>query len=326
MARRRRRFVCGEVGFFSCRCAHGLPFVPNRYIRRLIKGILARSQERYPGIIICHFIFMTNHYHMIAIINASAEAVSRFFGYLNGELASLFHRLMGVAHELFWSDRFDAKPILDPEAVIDKIAYCYLNPVRANLVDKVSQWEGASSHDQFIEGKCRYYKWISSSLVDRLPQGPFGDLLVQKRLSEMEQSKRGKRKLRLAPYAWKSCFEESKNWTDEDIRVRILKEIKQGEQECREERIKKGIKIFGVKKLRTQSIYKPYTSKTYRRNTLCITKHEERRKTYTSVYQAFCEVCRGVWESWKQGDYSPSLPPGAFIPSMMPTASIFEPG
>jgi hypothetical protein len=308
------------------RLSEGLVFAPNRLIRRLIKGIIARAQELYPYVTISHYAFMGNHYHAIAVLEGSAEQLSAFCGYMDGELASLFNRLTGKAHHKFWSSRFDAKPILDAEAVLEKIVYIYLNPVLAYLVERAEQWEGASSLSQFLDEKPRFYQWISSSLVSRLPRGPLSDGFIEKTLQSFSATKRGERELKLEPSAWKKCFPESSGWRDEEIRERILSKIKTGEESIRNQRLKEGKKIIGCTRLRLQSIYQRYMSKEYKRNSLSITNDEERRKEYKQVYRSFCELFREVWRRRKQLDYSLAYPPGAFWPSFRPAASIISVG
>jgi REP element-mobilizing transposase RayT len=325
MARKRRRFCKGQVYFLTMRLSEGLAFSPNRLIRRLIKGVIARAQELYPYVTISHYVFMGNHYHALVVLEGSAENLSAFCGYIDGELASLFNRLTGRAHHKFWSCRFDAKPILDAEAVLEKITYIYLNPVLAYLVERAEHWEGASSLSQFLDGKPRFYQWVSSSLVTRLPRGPLSNGFVAKTLESFGATNRGERELKLDPYAWKKCFPESFRWRDEAIRERILSKIKAEEESIRNQRLSEGKKIIGCARLRLQSVYQRYMSKEYKRNSLCIATDEERRTEYKQVYRSFCELCREVWRRRKLLDYSLDYPPGAFWPSFRPAASIVTP-
>lgn len=323
--RKRRRFVKGEVYFITNRLCEGLPFLPNLLICYLINGIIARAIELYPGVELCAFLFMGNHYHAVVVLNASAEQMAAFFGYIDGEIASLFHRLMGIAHRKFWTKRYHPEPILNPHAVIEKILYCFLNPVRANLVDRAVHWQGASSLPQFLDNSPRYYRWISSSLVEKLPHGPLSEGFIKKTLAGFEKSKRAPRELRVNPYCWKGCFEQSQGWSDKQISEKILTGLRVKEEEYRKERLAKGKRVLGVERLCKQSIYQRYMSKEYGRSNLCISDDKEEREEYAKIYKAFCELCREVWEAWKRGDLGRKFPPGAFIPPLFPLASIFEP-
>lgn len=325
MGRKRRRFCQKEVYFVTCRVTRGLPFAPNSFIQSLIDGLIARTQELYPGVTLCHYIVMGNHYHFVVVLESSAEQMKNFFGYLDGELASLFNRLQGIAHRKFWASRYDAKVVLTPRDVIQKIIYSYLNPQKHNLVDQIIHWPGACSFKQFIDEKPRYYKWISSSLVERLPRGNFSDALLKQSHLLIEQSTRAPREVKLEPYAWTKCFRESKKWSCEKIREEILEGISQGEKKYREKRIRKGKKVVGARALKKQSIYKDYISKSYGRNSLCISSCEEAAAQYREVYQDFCQTCKDIWQSWKRGDFTLRYPPGAFIPSIAPLASIYCP-
>ena len=81
--RRDRRDPNNRVVHVTNRAWEGLPFVPNRTIERMIKGVLARAQNKY-RVTICVSLFMTNHYHMI--LAGDANRVSAFVNYLDIEI------------------------------------------------------------------------------------------------------------------------------------------------------------------------------------------------------------------------------------------------
>jgi len=326
MGRNRRRFRRGEAYFVTCRAAYGLPFMPNLYMRLLICGLIARAQELYPAVTVCHLMVMSNHYHFVVVLNGSADQMKDFFGYINGELASIINRLQGVSHRKFWAKRYDAKPLLTPYDVIEKIIYCYFNPVKALLVDKAKQWEGASSLSQFLDGQLRYYKWLSSSLVKRLPRGHFTKRLLERCMRLVEDCPRTERELKLCPFAWKKCFAESAEWNDQQLQEDILNELRKQEDAFREKRLKQGKKIVGLPELRRMGIYRGYVPKTHRRNSLATSGCKEALVNYRAIYLEFCRQCKEVWQEWKCGNFRRLFPPGAFIPPFSPMATIYSPG
>ena len=95
-----------RVVHITNRCWHGLPFVPNRTLRRAINAVLAKAQVEY-GIEITCYLFMGNHYHMILAGNATR--VSAFCNYVDGEIAKRMVRLFpGRWGPKFWAGRFSS--------------------------------------------------------------------------------------------------------------------------------------------------------------------------------------------------------------------------
>ncbi len=323
MGRFRRKFRKGEAYFVTCRTAEGLPFVPNAYISNILLGLVARAQHLYPHVSVCHFIFMSNHYHFIVTLDGDATEMKRFFGYLNGEIASCINRLQGVAHRKFWAKRYDAKPILTPEDVIEKTAYIYLNPVKAGLVKKVDQWEGASSLNLMCSDVPHQFKWISSSCLVKLPNKKFSSSLLKKCLEHIAETPREKFPLKLKSSSWKFCFSESQHWSDQEVSSKIELIVEQGEQRYAKINSKTGKAVVGMKNLQKMSIYKKYISKTYGRNTLCICHCRILVEKYKQLYRDFCAQCRAAWDSMIRGDSAVAYPPDAFVPTQNPAIHSF---
>jgi REP element-mobilizing transposase RayT len=321
MARLRRKFEHGKTYHILSRTKEGLPFVPNRYIKRLIGGILARAQELYPDVTLVTIFFMSNHYHAIVTSTGDPAKISDFFGYINGELSSLFHRLTGVSNDNFWSCRFKAQILLTADSVMEKIAYSYLNPVKAYLIDKTDLWEGFSTWNQFLGGDSDFYRWATDAHVERLPKTGFTEVLIDRLCKDLEVNSRAPRELVIDCFAWKSYFPETRNLTDEFIRQKILGKVREKEREYLIERIASKKKVVGVKNLRLQNIYKNFKSKDYRRTPLAISTCNEELKSYKERYWQFCDLCRAAWQELLKGNFSVKFPPGAFIPRRYPLAS-----
>jgi len=323
MARNRRRFVKGETYFITCRVKEGLPFVPNEYIRLIIGGVLARAQELYPEVKVVASFVMGNHYHMIIYCAGNPPQISDFFQYLNGQLSSIFHRLTGVAHDNFWADRFKCQPLLTAESIIDKIAYLYLNAVKANLIDEVRYWEGFSSWGQFVDGKIRDYRWATEAHVSQLPKGNFYNGQLKELIESFKENSRAERPFNLSPYIWTREFAETRYLSDETIKDRIIFLVQEGEKKYRAKRVAQKKRVVGVSCLRYQSIYKQYVSKDYRKTPLAISSCVETLNYYKIVYWNFCELCKRAWRALKTGSFDSPFPPGAFLPRSTPLSSIW---
>lgn len=264
---------------------------------------------------------MGNHYHAIVTCTGDPAKVSDFFGYVNGEISSLFHRLTGVSHDNFWACRFKSQPLLTSQTVIEKIAYLYLNPVKAYLIDEVVHWEGFITWKQFIDEKPRFYRWANDSHVERLPRSGFSRPLIQRLCDEFEENSRAEREFKLQPYAWKNFFPDTRGATDEELKAKIIKAVEEGEKAYRAKRIAEKKKVCGVTVLRLQNIYQEYKTRDYRKTPVALSSCLETLREYKKIYNDFCAQCEAAWEAWKNGNFSIQFPPAAFIPRRHPMAS-----
>ena len=109
----------------------------------IIDGILAKATNDYE-IDVNHAIFMANHFHIIVTVVNPGD-VKEFFRYLKGEIAHAVNRLLGRRKRTVWVDGYDSPLVLDEDKLKYLISYLYLNPLRANLVNTISEYPGVSS-------------------------------------------------------------------------------------------------------------------------------------------------------------------------------------
>jgi len=323
MSGQRRLFRFNKVYHITNRTSEGLPFVPNKFMELLIGGLLARTQEKYPGIIVNALVFMGNHYHMIVTIYTDPATLSTFMGYFQGELSGVIHRLTGVSNSRLWATKFKASELLTPEAVMEKLNYIYSNPVASNLVESINDWEGFSTWHELNGGETRSFRWISDSLIKtRLPREDFTDKAISALVESISTIGGGPRVFQCDPFFWKRCFKEYKNKSDTELKEELLASIKETEEEYRLKRETDGFPVMGAHKLRYQSIYKRYKPRKFGTTPTCESTCQETAKQFRSVYSTFKEQCTKVYESWKKGHFELILPPGAFYPPLRPRASI----
>ena len=162
--RRDRRHGNKLVVHITNRTVCGLPFICSALMKMLIAGTMAKAQSLYPAII-CHFLWMGNHYHLI--LAKRAGTISPFVGYFQGELAKYLKGLMpGFYQGDVWADRFREQRLYTSEDVIGKIVYLYANPVRANLVDSIKEYPGLSSYKVFVnELGGTLERWVAPRLI-----------------------------------------------------------------------------------------------------------------------------------------------------------------
>lgn len=125
---------------------------------------LARAALLF-GIKIYFFIIMDNHFHL-AISSPLGKRISNFMAYFKSRLAWDINRIRGREGPL-WKRRFDAAPILDAEAALERLAYTLLNPVAAHMCRKVTTSPVPSAARMILCGEKRRLRYFDRSAWHR---------------------------------------------------------------------------------------------------------------------------------------------------------------
>ena len=131
MARTERHIVSGKVYELCFRAREDLPLPPTRTINAIIKSSIARTQ-RDCKVILCHFLWMSNHPHLI-LVAQDAEQCMRFYAELQKRITDAIKRLLGRKFLRLWEGRPLVAQIADLDAAKDRIAYLYGNPSAADV-------------------------------------------------------------------------------------------------------------------------------------------------------------------------------------------------
>lgn len=312
--RRDRRNPKTAVFHITNRTLSGLPFVCQLFMIMIIKGILARAQTLYP-VFVCHFLWMGNHYHLI--LSCQVEFVSKFIGYMQSELARSIKQLFPSMYARdVWVGRFKEQRLATAEDVLNKIAYIYANPAKANLVHNILDYPGFSSWGMYTSGtKSFRARWTPSRLLGDVYKKIRQCSEVQLLKELIEISKDGEEsEFVLRPDHWKSCFDESKDWGSEQILKEITTRVTSLEQEATEIRGNK--RVVGARALKRQGPCPEFRSKLKSRTPYIICHDKELRKELIESYKSFCDQCRSAWLDWKIGRAKADFPRGAYRPGM----------
>lgn len=152
MARRIRWFPPG-VRFYELitKCSGDEMLMrPDELAVWLIAQALSGALLKKKGVRILAFCFVSNHYHLIVMVDPGGS-ISSFMQSLNMSLASSLnaHRSRSGG---FVKGRFDDTPILDEEHLLERLAYVHAQPVHHGLVARVEDWPGLSSFRAVCEG------------------------------------------------------------------------------------------------------------------------------------------------------------------------------
>lgn len=317
MPKNRKYFPHKSVLFVTSRTEEGLPLVPTHNLNFIIYGILAKAGTMY-DVKVCHFLFMSNHFHMILVVQ-NPEHVSEYMRYVKGEIAHAINLLLGRRQRTIWKHGYDSPILLTSDDVLRYINYIYLNPVKAGLVDSIDDYPGVSSWNMYISGRYAHkYKHLRRTSIDKLisPALPVNE---QKRIVEHYSSDKVQgfeQTLVIEPYAWVDSF--AGDISIEEAKLYTLSKIKEEQSLYKSRRDKP---VIGQTALRRGSMIKDHTPNKHTRRMICICYDKEYRKGFIEHFKSLCEMAKVAYESWKKGDFSIKIPPGLFSPRPVSLAS-----
>ena len=318
MPRNRKYFTHNSAIFITTRTEEGLPIVPSHHLNYIIWGILAKARTKYK-VKICHFIFMSNHFHLLLVVD-SPQDVPRFMGYVKGEISHAINRLLGRRQKTIWQDGYDSPVLLDATKVRKYIKYLYKNPSKAKLVDSIEQYQGVSSWQMFkLNNLTKSCAKVNRNLIPKM-YSPAISINEQKKIvKDLENLNLPNYNFTLEPDAWKACFEdENESITD------LIKEIKEEEAQVKQERVKSIKYVIGATELRRQSMLKEYRPSKYSKRMICICSDIKLRKSFIDYFKYLSSKARDVFKKWKKYDFREKIPIGMFSPGMPVLASVLN--
>jgi hypothetical protein len=138
---------------------------PGRACRALILGVIGRALLLYPSVKLYAFVFLSNHYHLLASAS-DGEELALFFGFVNGNIAREMGRLHGWSGPL-WARRVRPIPILDPDALVSRLRYLLSNGVKEGLVASPREWPGATSVHGLLGNMMLEGTWVDRDALRR---------------------------------------------------------------------------------------------------------------------------------------------------------------
>ncbi len=133
---------------------------------------LLSTQAKVHGVEVWSWVLMPNHVHLI-LVPPAVEALSRVMSSVHRRYAGHIHaRLKRTGH--FWQGRFGCVA-MDEHHLGAALRYVALNPVRAGLVERVSDWAWSSAHVH-LGRVADDGLTLKAPVADRYPQ--FAELLA----------------------------------------------------------------------------------------------------------------------------------------------------
>jgi REP element-mobilizing transposase RayT len=145
-----RQVLPGTTYLVTRRCSERRFLLrPSKTTNRIFLYVLAVAAKRF-RIRIHAFCVLSNHFHIV-LTDPDAN-LPAFSQYLDSLVARAINASMG-RWESFWApNSYSAVALLDPDAVVEKIAYVLANPAAAGLVRHGRAWPGLWSDPRQIGG------------------------------------------------------------------------------------------------------------------------------------------------------------------------------
>ncbi len=139
MARKPRMYSDSGTYFVTVRVFQAMRLLaPSAHLNRVVGGVLARAVA-LTGVRLHAFVALSNHVHLL--ISAEGQMLSRCMQYFLGNTSKKVGALLDWRGS-FWESRFSAVPILDDEALIERLRYLLSHGVKEGLVRLPGQWPG----------------------------------------------------------------------------------------------------------------------------------------------------------------------------------------
>jgi hypothetical protein len=279
-------------------------FAPIPGMKNVIGASCARAQQKHP-VRLYWLEVNSNHEHLgIAAISDSKEHLDNLVNFkrtYHRLLAEAINHLHGRSGAVF-STPARTTECLDDESVEEQMFYAITNPVKDNLVEKVTHWEGFSSYSQVAQGRDETYSYYDLTEYNKQKNKrnakPLGAFLKTVRIDFSMLPHLSHKK----PGAYESY---------------LRKEVREREQAFRIERKANNQKVIGKTRLaKTDPRSRPANPNKSGPKPICHCQCDVRRQAYKEELKAF--YCDYIIASaaYRSGAYDTEFPYGSIKPPL----------
>lgn len=318
--RHRRMYRSNAVYELCFRTRTGLPLPPRPLLNMIIRSALARTQ-RNKKVVLSKHVWMGNHPHIL-VMAKNINELTRFHEELKKRITDSIKKLLGKKYLNLWQGRTMVAEILDLDKAIERIAYMYLNPSTADLVESVGDYPGVCSWKHFLT--CppsigatieEEVPWVRVPILPKLPSAQISKKAEKRMVRELSAAAQERHILETQPFAWLKAFDITDPEEIERVRARIVQRVADGEKENRRRRRIEKKNVFGLDALENMSLDAKHLPKKRSPNIFCLSSIQELRIAFIEAYRAFCARCVEAFEASKAG-LAAQWPPEAFVPAL----------
>jgi hypothetical protein len=234
--------------------------------------------------------------------------------------------LLGEKELRMWEDRAGVAMIASMDDLVDRTAYLYANPAKAGLVDKIDDFPGFSTWQEFISCPAHIDATIIRTVrwhrVENLPVLPAHRQLSIEKAEELTAELLGagqglEYQIKIKPFSICKGYGIADPVDLEEYRQRVIAEVRAREERYRNERRKAGQSIIGSERLQQQQFMAKHTPKARTRKIFLLCMQKEHRIALLELFDKICEQCRECLEQAKRGATA-NWPPGILHPTRTP--------
>jgi len=290
-----------EIFFLTARCFQRRFLLrPSAETNEVLGGVLARS-VRIHGVELFAFSVVSNHIHLV--VRAPRANLPGFMQYLLTNVSKKVGRLVGWRGS-FWGRRYSAEPILDENALLERVRYVLSHGVKEGLVRRCRDWPGLSCLPLLLDGEPRSFRWFdwarrSSGNAQRVARP-----LLDNRWAEPEE-------LRLTPLPHPALHSRQALRAFLERAIRAIEE--QGSRQFRTVLGRAGV-------LRQRPHARPAAAPKRKPRPPCHTTIRELLEAFRERYRKFVEMFHRASVRWRSGDLTASFPEAAIKPFVWPSS------
>jgi REP element-mobilizing transposase RayT len=298
MGRPLRRQAPGQYYLITSRCHQARFFLrPDTNLNQAVLEWLTRAQHQFPDLRILAVCVLSNHLHLV--VHDQKGQLAAWASYLLGNFARAVNRLRGRSGACF-ERRYSAEPILDDEALVDRLVYTVTNPVKAGLCRRTDQWPGVVL---FARGSRR--EEISVSWTDRDRERP-----ERARARRRGEASPGNDSFRVEASLAIDPFLTARGGSGDG---RLIVAIEAREAELAADRRKAGLRPLGASRILSQSWHAAPRHPKRAPRPLCHAANPALRAGFREAFRTFVDSFREASARLREG-VSVAFPDWSFPP------------
>ena len=301
-----RRIDPGWVYFATARCAQARLLIrPSPETNEVLGGVLARA-ARLMGVEVFAFAFASNHVHLL--VRAPRGNLPQFMQFLLANIARKVGWLVRWRGP-FWDRRYSAEPVLDDEALLDRLQYILSHGPKEGLVRKCRDWPGLSCVRMLVRDSRRSFRWYAWSRRWSARKRPEAADRFHEDWTERETLT-----LTLIPH-WAPIPRKR--------RARLVLQIVRAAER---QAAAMHSRVLGRRNVLAQHPHhRPARPKRSPRPH-CHGAHAAQRREFIQHYRGFVARFRAASARWRRWDLAADFPSGAIRPFLWPPAAPLVPG
>lgn len=295
-----RMFVSGLGYLLTARCCDARFLMrPSRETNEVLGGVLARA-ARLTGVEVFAFTFQSNHLHLL--VRAPHGNLPKFMQFVMSNVARKVGWLVRWRGP-FWERRYSAEPVLDEEALVERLRYILSQGVKDGLVRRCRDWPGLSCLRMLVRGSRRTFLWFAWSKRWAARNEQASRDRFHPRWTERETLE-----LTTLPH-WAHL-------TRKQRARRVLELVRAVEQEAAASHPR----VLGREKILAQNPdYRPARPQRSPRP-YCHATLASARRAFIEQYRAYVASFRAASQRWRRGELATAFPLGAVKPFLWPPA------